>query len=55
MFCGTATRYTKRPESATQCRRTTHWEVLQGYTNIYDRMPSPTNVTHGTIKFIGQS
>eukprot|EP01051_Picozoa_sp_SAG22_P000925 SAG22_NODE_30_length_28348_cov_12.488584_22_plen_109_part_00 len=29
------------------------WEVFPGYTNIYNRMPPPTNVTHGTIHFIG--
>jgi len=35
------------------CRFTTNWEVFPGYTNIYDRMPSPTNATHGTLKYVG--
>ena len=46
--------YTRRPEDLEgNCEVTTSWEVFPGFTNIYDRMPSPTNVTHGTIKFIG--
>ena len=48
--------YTKHPgREATEgsCMYSTSWEVFKGYTNIYDRMPSPTNITHGTIKFIG--
>lgn len=32
---------------------TTTWQVFEDYTNIYDREPSPTNVTHGTLKFVG--
>ena len=36
------------------CKVTASWEVFTGYTNIYDRMPSPTNATHGSIHFIGQ-
>ena len=35
------------------CAFTTGWEVLPGYTNIYNREPAPTNVTHGTLKFVG--
>ena len=35
------------------CKTTTSWEVFAEFTNIYDRLPSPTNVTHGTIHFIG--
>lgn len=30
------------------------WQVFPGITNIYDREPSPTNVTHGTLKFVGE-
>ena len=37
----------------TNCTFTTHWEVFPGYTNIYNREPSPTNVTHGTLIYIG--
>jgi sucrose-6-phosphate hydrolase SacC (GH32 family) len=35
------------------CSFTTHWEVFPLFTNIYNREPSPTNVTHGTLKFVG--
>ena len=35
------------------CAFTTSWEVLPGYTNIYNREPTPTNVTHGTLEFVG--
>ena len=41
------------PESGSSCQYTTSWEVFPATTNIYNRMPSPTNVTHGTIHFIG--
>lgn len=37
----------------TNCSFTTTWEVFPLYTNIYNREPSPTNATHGTLKFIG--
>ena len=39
--------------AATGCQFTTHWDVYNESTNIYNRMPSPTNVTHGTLHFIG--
>ena len=29
------------------------WQVFPNVTNIYDREPSPTNATHGTLKFVG--
>jgi len=48
--------YTQPPEGAggaSSCMYTTSWEVLPGYTNIYNREPSPTNATHGTLKFVG--
>lgn len=51
--------YTQLPRSvadssdATGCMYSTTWEVFPGYTNIYDREPSPTNATHGTLKFVG--
>jgi hypothetical protein len=47
--------YTQRPDTALpgDCAVTSSWEVFPGFTNIYDRMPTPTNVTHGTIHFIG--
>ena len=35
------------------CEFTRSWEVLPGFTNIYNRMPSPTNQTHGSLIFIG--
>jgi hypothetical protein len=35
------------------CQVTSHWEVFPGVTNIYNREPSPTNITHGTLHFIG--
>jgi len=41
------------PESRSSCQYTTSWEVFPATTNIYNRMPSPTNVTHGTLHFIG--
>jgi sucrose-6-phosphate hydrolase SacC (GH32 family) len=48
--------YTQRPTDAPQgsCAFTKAWEVFPLYTNIYNRMPSPTNVTHGTLKFMGE-
>jgi hypothetical protein len=51
--------YTQRPKDAPHapqgsCKFTTNWEVLPGYTNIYNRMPSPVNVTHGTLHHIGE-
>merc|ERR1712166_98964 len=48
-------RQRRAPEAAAlgECQFTKSWEVYPGYTNIYDREPSPTNVTQGTIKFIG--
>jgi len=42
------------PDASNQCLYTQSWEVLVGATNIDNRMPSPTNVTHGTLHFIGQ-
>lgn len=48
-----SSKYTMRPEAAPVCKTTTSWEVFPEFTNIYDRLPSPTNVTHGTIHFIG--
>ena len=48
--------YTQLPEGSElpgNCRVGSSWEVFQDYTNIYNRMPSPTNITHGTIHFIG--
>ena len=45
--------YTQPPASGTNCSFTSSWQVFDQYTNIYDREPSPTNVTHGTLKFIG--
>ena len=47
--------YTQPPPGAGigSCAFTTGWEVLPGYTNIYNREPAPTNVTHGTLKFVG--
>jgi len=36
------------------CGTTTYWELFPEYTNIWDREPTPTNVTHGTLHFIGE-
>ena len=41
------------PPAGTNCSFTRQWEVLPQFTNIYNREPSPTNATHGTLKFIG--
>ena len=50
--------YTTLPPSvvdsgSTGCMYSTTWEVFDGYTNIFDREPSPTNATHGTLKYVG--
>lgn len=45
--------YAQPPAGKTGCTYTTHWEVYPLYTNIFGREPSPTNATHGTLKFIG--
>ena len=45
--------YAQPPAGRTNCTYTRHWEVFPLYTNIYAREPSPTNATHGTLKFIG--
>ena len=41
------------PAPAPPAKVTTTWQLFPGYTNIYDREPSPTNVTHGSLKFVG--
>ena len=44
---------TPGPGRTGECAVTTHWEVVHGATNIYHRIKAPTNVTQGTLKFIG--
>ena len=41
------------PAPSGECPATTHWEVIRGATNIYKRLKVPTNVTQGTLKFVG--
>ena len=41
------------PAPAPPAPVTTTWQVFPDVTNIYDREPSPTNATHGTLKFVG--
>jgi hypothetical protein len=58
VFTEAGYRYTQRPRSADRagdtnlggCQYSAAWEVFDGYTNIYNREPSPTNETHGTLK-----
>ena len=42
------------PPGNNNCKVTESWDVLAGFTNIYNRMPPPTNETHGTLHFIGE-
>ena len=50
-FMAEAMRAPLRPPAG--CSFTQYWQVFPQFTNIYNREPSPTNVTHGTLKFIG--